>query len=83
MGYTVLFSVVFLSVGFITGWLGAERYLAFMAHEEHDFEELFTENPHPEIYSKDGKINRGEYYCVNFDLGYDADDFDPSDITEE
>lgn len=84
MGYiTVLFSLVFLIVGVVAGWLGAERYLALMTHEDHDFEELFQENPHPEIFNSKGEINRGEYYCVNFDLGYDADDFDPTDITEE
>ncbi len=34
-------------------------------------------------YDKDGKINRGEYMSINFDLGYDPEDFDPGDLTRE
>ena len=78
--YTILFSVLFLSVGVIGGWFAAERYIAYMTYERHDFEELFEENPHPEIFDKDGKLNRGDYLTLNFEPGYDPDKFDPEDI---
>lgn len=80
---TSLFSVLFLIVGGVVGWLASERYTEWLNKKTHDFEDLFEENPHPEIYDKDGKINRGEYMCVNFDFGYDPEDFDPEDITSE
>jgi len=75
--YTVLFSVLFLSVGAIGGWLFCERYTAHLAFVEHDFEHLFEENPHPEIYDKDGKVYRGDYLVVGFDLGFDPEEFNP------
>ena len=65
------------------GWLGSERYAAFVLKVDHEFEKLFDENPHPEIYGKDGKVDRGEYMFVRFDLGYDPEDFEPEDIVEE
>jgi len=83
MVFTILFSVLFASVGFIMGWLGNERYTTLVQTQAHEFDELFEENPHPEIFNKDGKVNKGEYMFVKFDLGYDADDFDPEDIVEE
>ena len=68
-------------VGLVVGWLGAERYIAYMQHVEHDFEELFKENPHPEIFKKDGKVNRGDYMTIQFEPGFDPDDWNPeSDI---
>ena len=54
MVFTVLFSVLFCLVGFIMGWLGCERYTALMMQEVHEFDQLFEENPHPEIFDKDG-----------------------------
>jgi hypothetical protein len=80
---TFLLSFLFLSVGLIMGWLGAERYIQLLAFERHDFEELFEENPHPEIFNKDGEVNRGDYMYINFDLGYDPEEFDPEDVIEE
>ncbi len=71
-----LFSFLFLIVGFVAGWLSAERYLAFMDHERHDFEELFEQNPHPEIY-QEGKIYRGDYTAISFEPGFDPDQFNP------
>ena len=73
----VLFSLLFLIIGVITGWLAAERYIAFMEHNEHEFEELFKENPHPEIYNNKGELNRGDYITMVFDPGFDPDDWDP------
>lgn len=80
---TVLFSELFLIVGLIGGWFFAEKYIAHLTYTEHDFEELFENNPHPELYDKNGKLNRGEYVSLNFDHGYDPDEFDPEDIIEE
>ena len=65
------------------GWLGAERYIAMFSIEPHDFEQLFEENPHPEIFDKDGNLDRGEYITLNFELGYDPSEFNSEDITEE
>ena len=83
MVYTLLFSVLFATLGFIVGWIGNEKYTALLQKESHEFDQLFEENPHPEIFDKNGNVNKGEYMFVKFDLGYDADDFDPEDIVEE
>jgi len=80
MVFTVLFSVLFLTVGFIMGWMGNEKYTTLLHKETHEFDELFEENPHPELFDKNGKLNRGEYMYMTFDLGYDPDEFDPEDI---
>lgn len=71
--YTLLFSVITLLVGFTMGWLGAERYLALMEFNRHEFDELFSKNPHPELFDKDGKLDKGDYMFVDFELGYDPD----------
>ena len=69
-------------VGVILGWLGAERYIAFMQHVEHDHEELFKKNPHPELYDENGNLNRGDYMAITFDPGFDPEKWDPeTDIT--
>ncbi len=72
-----LLSVLFLVVGLVVGWLGAERYIAFMQHIEHDFEELFDKNPHPELFNKDGELDRGDYITMMFDPGFDPEEWDP------
>ena len=66
-----------LIVGLVTGWLAAEKYIAFMQHTEHDFEELFSKNPHPELFDKDGNLDRGEYTSINFEPGFDPEQWDP------
>ena len=79
-----LFSFLFLVVGFVAGWNGAERYIAFMQHTEHEHEKLFKENPHPELFGKDGDLDRGEYITMVFDPGFDPDEWDPeTDMTQE
>lgn len=83
MVFTILFSVLFATVGFIGGWLGNEKFTQYIQKESHEFDNLFNENPHPEIYDKDGKVNKGEYMFVSFDLGYDPDEFEPEDIHED
>ena len=71
MWYVV--SALCLIVGLVTGWFAAERYIAFMQHTEHDFEELFKKN---------GKLDRGDYTAISFDPGFDPEQWDPeTDIT--
>ena len=78
-----LFSFLFLIVGIVVGWFSAERYIAFMQHNEHEFEELFKENPHPELFNKKGELNRGDYITMVFDPGFDPEQWDPdTDIRE-
>ena len=79
-----LFCVLFLVIGGVVGWLGAERYISMMVqnsimHEPHEFEELFQKNPHPELFDENGELNRGDdYIVINFPLGFDpsVDGFD-------
>ncbi len=85
MSQTLTAVLVLLGVilGFVTGWLSNERYTAYMTFVEHDHEELFEKNPHPEIFDNDGNLHRGEYMHITFDPGYNPDEFDPEDIIEE
>ena len=73
----LVLSFLCLIVGLVTGWMAAERYVAFMAHERHDFEDLFDQNPHPEIYDDEGNLYRGDYTTITFDPGFDPDKFNP------
>ena len=83
MTNTLLFSFLFLVTGLIVGWLVAERYIAYITFQKHDFEHLFHANPHPEIFDEDGKINREDYITIEFEPGYVPEDFDPEDIIEQ
>ena len=75
-------SALCLIIGVVTGWIAAERYIAFMQHIEHDYENLFKNNPHPELFDDDGELNRGDYMAITFDPGFDPSEWDPnSDIT--
>lgn len=69
-----------LLLGGTVGWVAAMNFISFLEHRRHDFEELFQKNPHPEIYDEDGEIFRGTYMNVNFEPGYNPDEFDPEDI---
>ena len=71
---TFLLSFLFLAVGILGGWIGAERYLAYLQYEEHEFEELFERSPHPELFDSEGNLFRGEYMVLNF-----PPDFDPEE----
>lgn len=71
--YALLFSITSLLTGFILGWLGAERYLALLHFDQHEFDELFAKNPHPELFDKDGNLDKGEYMFIDFEFGYDPD----------
>ena len=82
---TALFSLVFLAIGLFGGWFLAEKYMALVAmnmQEPHDFEQLFEENPHPEIFEADGSINRGDYIYIDFPPGFDPSDLANFTITE-
>ena len=61
---------LFFISGITLGWLSAERYVAFLAKTRHEYEELFEENPHPEIYDKKGEIIRNDYMAITFEPGY-------------
>ena len=78
----IVCSTICLLLGFLFGWLSSEKYTAFLLKESHEFDELFEENPHPEIFKSNGEIYKGEYMNVRFDLGYDPDEFEPDDIVE-
>ena len=73
--------ITVLLVGAILGWIGQAMFTAYINFVQHDYEELFQENPHPELFNDKGEIYRGEYMNVNFEPGYDPDDFDPEDVT--
>lgn len=70
---TLLVCVLFLLVGFIIGWLGAERYIHIVSFEPHEFEKIIRKNPHPEIFNDDGKLNRENYLAVTFPIGFDCE----------
>ena len=72
-----------LVVGVAVGWIGSVNFMAYLEHKRHDFEDLFDKNPHPEIYEENGEVYRGTYMNINFEPGYDPDDFDPEDVTME
>lgn len=78
--YTALFSFITLILGFTVGWLCCERYVAFMQYNTHEFEDLFKQNPHPELFDKDGNLHRGDYMFVDFELGYDPEGPGETDV---
>jgi hypothetical protein len=80
---TVLFSVLFFTVGVMAGFIAQEKWTAYLLKNEHEFEQLFKENPHPEIYDQEGKIHRGTYLGINFDPDFDPDDSDNWEITRD
>ena len=80
---TLFLSVEFaLILGVTAGWFASEKFQEYLAKERHAFQELFDENPHPELFKADGSIDKGEYVSLNFEPGYDPEDFDPEDIVE-
>ncbi len=83
MTNTFLFSEAFLIIGLVLGWMAANIYADYITKEEHDYDELFEKNPHPELYDEDGNLNRGEYLTLNIEPGYDIDGFNPEDLSEE
>lgn len=74
---TILFSLAFCLIGIIAGWLVSEKYQAYLllsSEPEHDFEHLFENNPHPEIYNEDGTLNKEEYIYIEFPPGFKPED---------
>ena len=86
---TILFSLAFCLIGLLGGWLASEKYQAFIllnAQPEHDFEHLFVNNTHPEIYDAEGNLDRGEYIYIEFPPGFrpeDMKDYYIGEIDEE
>ena len=80
MADAVLFTMLFLPVGFVIGWISHDTFMNYIQEKAHPFNDIITQNPHPELFDDDGKLNRGEYMNVTFEPGYDPDDFDPEDI---
>ena len=77
--FVVLFSILFLTVGIMAGFIANEKWNQYLAKEKHEFDELFKENPHPELFDANGEIDRGDdYIVINFPLGFDpsVDGFD-------
>ena len=80
MVIATLFSIVFLPLGMLIGWVSHDVFVTYLKDKDHPFDDLLTQNPHPEVYDGKGKLIRDEYVAVTFDLGYSPDDFDPEDI---
>jgi hypothetical protein len=72
--------IITLVVGVTVGWVASVNYIAYLEHNRHDYEDLFQKNPHPEIFEDDGEIYRGMYMNINFEPGYDPEQFDPEDV---
>ena len=53
---TFILSELFLIVGFMLGWVFSERFQDYMNKSRHHFEELFEQNPHPELFDEDGEL---------------------------
>ena len=63
-----------------TNWVN--KLSSTLRPTEHDFEELFKKNPHPELFDEDGNLDRGDYTAINFEPGFDPEKWDPNtDIT--
>ena len=82
---TALLSIGFLLIGIVAGWFAADKYNTFLRVSSgpivpHDFEDLFQQNPHPEIYDSEGKVDRGEYIAIEFPFGFDPADMASGDF---
>ena len=77
-----IFTMVLL-LGTVVGWIASEKFTEYVSFRRHHFEDIFQNNPHPELYDEDGNIDRGEYITLNFEPGYNPDEFDPEDISTE
>ncbi len=72
--FVVLFSVLFLTVGVMAGFIANEKGNQYNNKEKHEFEDLFTQNPHPELYDNEGNLDKGTYIAINFEPGFDPDE---------
>lgn len=80
---TILFSQTFLILGVFIGWFLSGRYTEYMLKSAHEFDEIFEKNPHPELFDDKGKLDKGEYVSLSFDLGYDPETYNPDDLIED
>ena len=86
MENTVLLSGLAAAVCGIISWIASEKYFTHIALLKakvlleqqnaqlfrHEFEDLFENNPHPELFDAEGNLDRGDYMVINF-----PPDFDP------
>ena len=77
-----LFTMLFLPVGIIIGWISHETFVNHLEEKAHPFSDIISQNPHPELFDNNGKVIGEDYVALTFDLGYDPEEFDPEDITE-
>ena len=76
MYYTALFSVLFLLVGGVVGWMAAEKYIALLLASQqppHEFQDLIDNNPHPELFDAEGNLDPGEFIVINFPADFDPE----------
>ena len=76
MYYTALFSVLFLLVGGVVGWMAAEKYIALLLASQqppHEFQDLIDNNPHPELFDAEGNLFPGEFVIINFPADFDPE----------
>lgn len=80
MENTVLLCGLITTVCSVVTWIVAEKYLTHLALlrtkvtleqqnamlNRHEFEDLFQNNPHPELFDENGNLDRGEYIVINF-----------------
>lgn len=77
-----LFTMLFLPLGIAIGWIAHETFMTHLTEKEHPFNDIITQNPHPELFDKNGKVIGDDYMALTFDLGYNVEDWDPDDISE-
>lgn len=84
MNSTFIFCEITLILGFMLGWFVNDRFSEYLAKEAHEFDQLFKNNPHPEIFDENGKVVKdSDYMTLVFDPGFDPDDYDPeNDLIE-
>jgi len=74
---TSLLALAFCLIGIIGGWIASEKYQAYLmmvAAGEHEYEDLFQNNPHPELFDENGNLNRGDYMYIEFPPGFKPED---------
>ena len=79
----ILFTMVFLPIGIVIGWISHDTFMSYMEVNKHPFSDIITQNPHPELFDKNGKVIGTDYLALTFDLGYDPEEFEPEDISED
>ena len=81
----LLFSIAFCLIGLLIGWVASEKYQSYLmmiAEPEHEFENLFESNPHPELFDSEGNLDRGDYMYIQFPPGFDPENDSGFEIIE-